>query len=107
AAKPEWKLDGVNLLPYLTGSESRPPHEALYWRFGQQFAIRKGDWKLVKFDAQPPQLYNLADDIGESHDQAAKQPELFRELESAWKRWDAELAKPLWGAGARGNQPPR
>ncbi len=41
--KPEWKLDGVNLLPYLTGARSGLPHEALYWRFGGQMAIRKGD----------------------------------------------------------------
>ena len=46
--KPEWKLDGVNLLPYLNGQKSGVPHEALYWRFGQQMAIRMGDWKLVK-----------------------------------------------------------
>ena len=26
----------------------KPPHDALYWRFGPQTAIRKGDWKLVK-----------------------------------------------------------
>ena len=46
--KPEWKLDGVNLLPYLTGEKTGAPHEALYWRFGRQIAIRMGDWKLVK-----------------------------------------------------------
>jgi arylsulfatase A-like enzyme len=34
-AKPEWKLDGVNLLPYLTGENSGSPHDALYWRFGE------------------------------------------------------------------------
>ena len=34
AAKPEWKLDGVNLLPYLTGKKAGAPHETLYWRFG-------------------------------------------------------------------------
>src|ERR1043166_3192828 len=45
--KPDWKLDGVNLLPYLT-EKSSPPHPALYWRFGQQIALRMGDWKLVK-----------------------------------------------------------
>ena len=28
------QLDGVNLLPYLTGKESGPPHAALFWRFG-------------------------------------------------------------------------
>src|SRR5205085_1332754 len=31
--KPEWKLDGANLLPFLAGENQQPPHEALYWRF--------------------------------------------------------------------------
>ena len=71
------KLDGVNLLPYLSGENAEPPHDALYWRFGQQMAIRQGDWKLVRYDprvdgmtgrATESKLYNLADDIGESND---------------------------------------
>ena len=44
---PAWKLDGVDLMPYLTGKNKGAPHEMLYWRFGEQWAIRKGDWKLV------------------------------------------------------------
>lgn len=46
--QPEWKVEGVDLLPYVTGKNTAAPHEALYWRFGKQIAIRKGDWKLVK-----------------------------------------------------------
>ena len=46
--RPDWKIEGVNLLPYLTGEKTAAPHEALYWRFGPQVAIRKGNWKLVK-----------------------------------------------------------
>ena len=33
-AKPEWKLEGVNLLPFVTGKNKGTPHDALYWRFG-------------------------------------------------------------------------
>ncbi len=44
---PAWKLDGVDLMPFLTGKNTSRPHEVLYWRFGAQWAIRKGDWKLV------------------------------------------------------------
>ena len=51
AAQPEWKLDGVDLLPFLTGAETKAPHETLYWRLGEQAAIRRGDWKLVRYDA--------------------------------------------------------
>ena len=39
--KSEWKLDGVNLLPLLEGKSSRLDREALFWRFGPQFAIRQ------------------------------------------------------------------
>ena len=113
-ARPDWKLDGVDLLPYLSGDKKEPPHDSLYWRFGQQMAIRKGDWKLVRYDlaAETPagesplrgvsaqKLYNLADDIGESRDQAAAQPDKVRELEAAWKAWDKDNAPPLWGGNA-------
>src|SRR5690606_3545241 len=74
--RPEWKLDGVDLMPYLAGRKQGPPHEALYWRFGEQMAIREGNYKLVRYDttvdgsATPgtsePKLYDLASDIGET-----------------------------------------
>jgi len=43
APLPEWKLEGVDLLPFLAGTTKTAPHEALYWRFGEQMAIRQGD----------------------------------------------------------------
>lgn len=111
--KPEWKLDGVNLLPYLEGKNAAAPHGTLYWRFGQQMAIRHGDWKLVRYDVAadgdkgkgvtPFKLYNLAKDVGEADDLAAKEPEKVKELEAAWDKWNAEQARPLWGPGAKGS----
>jgi arylsulfatase A-like enzyme len=114
-AKPEWKLDGVNLLPYLTGTLQQPPHEALYWRLFAHMAIRKGPWKLVKSiegpllaadtsqpDLSGAQLFNLAEDIGETRDLAATRPEKVKELSADWLRWSREMAKPLWGPGPGG-----
>ena len=109
--KPEWKLDGVNLLPYLTGAQTGFPHEALYWRFGGQMAIRKGEWKLVKgtglaagaaslqgqANTEGAELYNLSRDIGEKNNLAAENPGKVKELASAWKAWNAELVDPAWG----------
>jgi arylsulfatase A-like enzyme len=107
----EWKLDGVNLLPYLTGERTDSPHEALFWRLGSQLAVRKGDWKLVKGDVLGPaaptentgtagaQLYHLGDDLGESIDLAAKHPEKVKELAAAWEAWSQELAAPSWLPG--------
>ena len=61
-AKP---LDGVNLIPFVTGKRSGRPHERLLWRAGQQHAARVGDWKLVNTRNAPPMLFNLKDDVGE------------------------------------------
>lgn len=95
-------VDGVNLLPHLTGEKSGAPHSALYWRFGPQKAIRRGDWKLVDwrdFDKKENsgwQLYNLSQDIGEEHDLASTNTQLVAELNREWSEWDAKNIAPLW-----------
>lgn len=103
-ADPAWKLDGVNLLPYLTGEKEGKPHETLYWRFGQQKAIRHGDWKLVANRIDGPRgapewkLYDLAADIGEANDLSAENPGKAKELAGLWDAWNAEQADPRWQA---------
>jgi arylsulfatase A-like enzyme len=95
---PAWKLEGVNLLPYLEGKNTGKPHDALFWRFGPQWAIRQGDWKLVtsRVDNNEPRLINLADDIAEANDLKAKHPDKVAELTAAWKKWDELNIAPLW-----------
>jgi arylsulfatase A-like enzyme len=104
------ELDGVDLLPYLTGTAKGAPHDALYWRLGGMMAIRRGDWKLVKsrdgplVDVDPSALrdlseaglYNLAEDIGETRNRAAERPDKAKELADLWQQWNCQLAKPLW-----------
>jgi arylsulfatase A-like enzyme len=91
---PTWKLDGINLLPYLSGQNGAKPHETLYWRFGQQWAIRHGNMKLVvaRNGSGQPELYDLAQDISESKDLASAQPEKVKELQALWDKWNAEQA---------------
>ena len=116
AVKPEWKLDGVNLLPYLTGEQSGPPHKALYWRFGPQVAIRKGDWKLVKgvgsaalqggnrgakASMDGAELYNLSQDIGEKTNLADQETAKVKELAADWDRWNRDNVDAKWGTGNR------
>lgn len=90
------KLDGVNLLPYLTGENNARPHETLYWRFGPQWAVRHGDYKLVvaRGGSGQPELYNLAADIGESKDLAKAQPEKVQQLQALYDAWNKEQANP-------------
>ena len=91
---PSWQLDGVDLMPYLTGKQTSRPHQTLYWRYGPQWAIRHGDLKLVvsKGGSGQPELYDLATDIGESKDLASAQPAKVKELQALWDKWSAEQA---------------
>jgi arylsulfatase A-like enzyme len=99
---PNWKLDGVNLLPYLKGQNKEQPHETLYWRIDGMWAIRHGDLKLVHAEpgSTPPQLYDLAADIGEKKDLATTQANKVKDLKALWDRWNAQQAK----ASAPANQ---
>lgn len=96
-ADPEWKLDGVNLLPYLTGQNDAKPHETLYWRFGDQWAVRHGDLKLVvaRGGSGSPELYDLAADVGESKNLAAERLDAVEKLQALYNDWNAEQAEPL------------
>lgn len=103
--------DGVNLVPYLRGEQPGAPHARLFWRIGggARWAVREGDWKLVRLKNQPDELYNLAKDIGEAKNLAAEQPEVARRLAAALDEWNKQLVAPAflgssvrnedWGAG--------
>jgi len=122
AIKPEWRLDGVDLLPFLTSRAGGAPHETLYWRLGTTMAIRSGSWKLVKmsnggFLEDPAkmtldgaELFDLSNDIGETRNIAAAHPDRVRMLGDTWQKWASQLAAPKWPApvnpGAQG-VPPR
>ena len=91
-----WKLDGVDLLPFVTGKDTSRPHKTIYWRFGQQWAIRHGDWKLVVSNggSGQPELYDLANDVGESKDLASAEPGKVAELRKLYDAWSEEQADP-------------
>jgi arylsulfatase A-like enzyme len=100
--EPGTSIDGVNLLPYLSGDRHSAPHASLYWRFGPQRAIRRGQWKLVDwrdFEEKKNsgwQLFDLSQDVGEQHDLAAAQPQLVAQFRESWEQWDAKNIAPLW-----------
>jgi arylsulfatase A-like enzyme len=95
--KPEWKLDGLNLLPLLEGKTDKLDRDTLYWRFGVQYAVRQGDWKLVKASKDmAPMLVNLATDRGEQKDLSTEQPEKKQQLQAVWDSWNAQMQPPRW-----------
>ena len=98
-------LDGVNLLPFLSGEKSTAPHDALFWRTGGpggNNAIRRGTMKLVRLGKAEPELYDLATDIGESKNLAAEKPALVQELVSAIAEWEKGTIAPIFQSPKEG-----
>ena len=88
--------DSVNLVPYLTGQNPGRPHDRLYWRNGKQWAIRDGDWKLIRLGKNPDQLYDLARDPSEKTNLARQKPEILKRLGRELDAWDKELIDPVF-----------
>ncbi len=104
--RPAQHVDGVSFLPSLHG-ETPPDRGPIFWHYphyGNQggtpgASVRLGDDKLIEFfEDGRLELYNLRDDIGETHNLADEQPERVRELHAhltAWReRIEAQIPQP-------------
>lgn len=88
-------IDGTDLLPFLRGEMQSDPHDALYWRFWSQTAVRAGDWKLVRLDGGAREmLFDLAGDESEKNDQLADHPERASELRQKLIDWEKQMVEP-------------
>ena len=95
-------IDGIDLGPALRGGKLS--ERALVWHFPHYrhgpghdpySVIRQGDWKLIRFyDPAKTELYNLADDLGETNDLAGSMQAKANQLEDL-------LAEGLQDVGAR------
>ena len=105
---PESPLDGVNLVPYLTGQKAGIPHDAIYLRMpdGGSFAVRSGEYKLVvPATAQPAELYNVSKDISELKNLAEVKPEVVMELEKKYAAWSRQMISPESLESSKPNAP--
>lgn len=96
---PARPLDGVNLMPFLTGENRAAPHETIFLRKFDQgaFAVRQGNDKLViPKSGEKAQLYDLESDIGETRDLADGQPARLQEMDKLRREWNSRLIDPAF-----------
>jgi len=95
-AHKDFLLDGINLLPILTG-EKKNLERTFYWRTFQrsrQKAIRDGNWKYLQ-DAEGEYLFNMIADPGEKNDVKAGEETLFKRLKQKYADWEKTVLKPV------------
>lgn len=97
-------LEGLSLVPVLKDASADLGRDALFWHYPHYSpqegfpsgAIRVGDYKLVEFfEDMHVELYNLADDIGESQDLAGEMPEKAEELKQRLHAWRQEVGAQM------------
>lgn len=87
-------LDGVDLVPYLAGKRDGAPHEALFWRFWDQAAVREGQWKYLRVGKSGEFLFDLSTDQNERVSLLGQHPEIVQRLARRLDDWTAGLQPP-------------
>lgn len=96
-SKTKNKLDGVSLIPYLSGKKKGNPHEILFWRKMDTRAIRMGDYKLIITHGVDSVLYHVKSDLEEMNNILDQEPEVYKRMAKRLKQWeDEECVEPLW-----------
>ena len=94
AGVPPVPVDGRSVSA-MVKTNAASPHEALYWEYQKQFAIRQGDWKLMQSattglgERSPAArwLSNLKADPAETENWADREPAQVERLERLLEEW--------------------
>lgn len=99
--RPAQHADGLSLGPLLA-QKGGLDREAIFWHYPHYHAappygvVRKGDWKLIQFyEKMNVELYNLKEDISESHDLADSMPEPRGELVKLLDQWRESIGAQM------------
>lgn len=90
------ECDGKSLASMVADGDDSP-HTEVFWRFNDQLAIRRGDWKLTvngrDIDSDPDEIHlsDLSSDSAERTNLVDEHPDLATELERTVREWADEL----------------
>ena len=88
---PDVELDGSSLLPAIKSAATKSSYEVLHWQWGNRWAVREGEWKLLGRDDKGRSLHNLKDLQPEKKNYLKEKPELVAHLLALHKAWAKDV----------------
>jgi arylsulfatase A-like enzyme len=89
---PQVEIDGASLASVCASDEASSPHDALYWVYKEDWAVREGPWKIVG-QGDDIFLANLALDPTETIDHAKSHRHVQNRLVDLHNRWILKLSQ--------------
>lgn len=95
---PKNDLDGVNLIPYLIGKKTKPPHDYIFWRkFDRSnYALRNAAGDKIIIKNKKVKLFNLIDNIQEDPNLTKQNNVLSNELKKQFDNWNYQMIDPVF-----------
>ena len=90
AKLPKRKLDGRDISEIIDSENASSPHDILYWMKGKNWAVRKGQWKLV-YDSDESFLSNMQINVTETKNLASDNEDIVQELTDLHQEWVEEV----------------
>ncbi len=81
-------------ISHLFRGEGRPPHDALFWSYGGEDAIREGRWKLLLQKDGTAALYDLFSDPEGKKDVSAEHPDRVEAMRARLLKWKRDPCGP-------------
>ena len=90
-------IDGVDLMPFISGERTGAPQEYLFWRTDFNKTVRHGQWKLILNTRDGISLlFNLESDKQEKRNLGPEYPEVVSQLLEKLAGWESEMKPPAW-----------
>ena len=91
------EIDGVNLIPYLSGNKSGSPHEYLYWKNPDKDidVIRDDRYKYLRIK-NDEYIFDLKNDISEESNIIDLSKPIYDRLKSQFKLWEKDMIDPVF-----------
>ena len=91
------EIDGVNLIPYLSGNKPGSPHEYLYWKNPDKDidVIRDDRYKYLRIK-NDEYIFDLKNDISEKSNIIDLSKPIYDRLKSQFKLWEKDMIDPVF-----------